>query len=213
MKISGPPTTLSGAGSHLELVPLATLKAYLDRTSYGTADDTLLQSLLDNVQRMVYEMLGRRVLKATAVTIVHAVSGNGTRYLVLPHWPILTVTSVDLGYISEAPNTWTTSITVPTTEYYVDAEDGMLVNIVGGWSTGLHNYRVTWTAGYSTIPHAIQDAVCEWVGVKLQRIKEKRFDKLTISKETESASFTADEIPQRAWDGLRVYRRVEVGVG
>lgn len=213
LRISGPDALGTGASGDLELVTLAQLKTQLDRSSLGSGDDTTLQQLLNNAHRFVYSYLGERFLKATGTSHVYYLDGSGSSYLPLPQYPAVAVASVIEGYVSEAPSTFTTVRTIPTTEYYVDLDNGMIVSRYGAWSGGRDTYKVTWTSGYTTTPEDIAEAIAQWIGVKLSRLKDRRWDKLTQSDSDNSASFTTGDMPAYTSQVLRKYQRPEVYLG
>lgn len=86
------------------LVTLTELKTYLGDAP-ASADDTLLQALLDHVQALFETETGRQVVGYIAAgsgrTEVH--DGTGSRELYLDY-PIVTLTSVKLGYDPASPD-------------------------------------------------------------------------------------------------------------
>ncbi len=56
-------------------------------------------------------------------------------------------------------------------DYEIDASRGMLYRECG-WGEGVLNYRVIYTAGYSTIPEDVQEACAQWVAALYWETKE-----------------------------------------
>lgn len=48
-------------------------------------------------------------------------------------------------------------------DFTTDEARGWLIRPSGGWTAGVNNYRVVYTAGYSTVPEDVQEACAEWV--------------------------------------------------
>jgi len=114
IRVSGPNTLGVGSGGDLELITLAELKTQLNTSNLGSGDDTVLQQLLNNAHQFVFSYLGNRFIKSTGTSHVYYLDGTPSEQLLLPQFPVITLTSVIEGYVSEAPNTFTTTRTVPT---------------------------------------------------------------------------------------------------
>jgi hypothetical protein len=56
-------------------------------------------------------------------------------------------------------------------DYQVDAARGWLVR-ESGWHAGAGQYRVVYTAGYDTVPDAVQEAAAQWVAALFWQTKE-----------------------------------------
>jgi hypothetical protein len=57
-------------------------------------------------------------------------------------------------------------------DFEVDASRGQLIRENGGWTPGVNNYRVIYTAGYSTVPEDVQEACAQWVAALFWATKE-----------------------------------------
>lgn len=48
-------------------------------------------------------------------------------------------------------------------DFEVDGPRGILLRGCGGWARGVDNYRVVYTAGWSSVPEDVQEACAQWV--------------------------------------------------
>lgn len=207
MKLSGPTVNTT----NLELVTLASIKSYLQFTT--TENDTILQTLLNNTHRQLYTLLGDRMIKrAVGTPWVYVLSG-GMDALQLPQWPLIVSTaSIENGYIEDNNNTWTTLHAFSSTDWYANAEWGIVYPTIGFWPAGYRNMRATFEAGFAACPEDLADAICQWVAVKFQRYKMKRWDVAATNREGESFSYRESEIPKEARMILRYYEREASGI-
>lgn len=99
--------------------------------------------------------LANRVFEVTAYTeLVHY---DKEAYLFIRHTPLVSVTTVEYNTNSdgEAPE-WVTL--TENTDYAVDEKKGMIILFAKTYSygTGYNKFRLSYTAGYSTIPTNVQ---------------------------------------------------------
>lgn len=211
LKISGPTVN----STNLELVNLATYKSFMKIDPLATGDDTLIGLALNAANRGVYRLLGNRFLKDVALHDC-LISGTGTTWQKLPQWPIVSVTSIERGYVNgNDPGTdFIVDQTVASTDYYADKEHGRLVAISGWiWTRGYNNFRIKWNAGLSPIPDDLIEAICEWAGVMVVRAKTGRWDAIQLTKNTESTLYERTDLPPRAKRTIMDYGRVTMGIG
>lgn len=94
-------------------------------------------------------------------------------------------------------------------DYSVDADRGFLLR-GSGWSAGLGNYRVVYTAGYETVPEDVQEACAEWVAALFWQTKRDP----GLSQEAltgvmaRSSALTLHDMPRSVAALLRPHRRV-----
>lgn len=207
MKISGPAINTT----NLELVNLATIKAYTQQKT--TDNDAILQVLLNNTHRQVYTFLGDRMIKRVVGTPWVYVLSGGADALQLPQWPLIVSTvTLQYGYIEDSQNTWRPLQVFETTDWYANADWGIIYPVYGFWPGGYRNMRVQFEAGYSAVPDDLADAICQWTAVKFQRYGTRRWDVASVNKEAEAYSYRESEIPKEARMILRYYEREASGI-
>jgi hypothetical protein len=144
------------------VLSLANVKTYVfaGETTAPTQWDTPLQIIIDAVIAQVKQELGGcDVVKGTYTA--EEVSGTGKTFLLLKHWPILTVTTVT----DTDSNTYTVGA---DNDYTI--EDYCL-RAPGGWAKGYENFIVSYTAGRATIPRDIVLVCYELIAAKFKAMK------------------------------------------
>lgn len=136
------------------LTTLADVKETLDIASSDTSKDNLIIRKINQATEMIENYTGRR-FKLTSYTN-EEYDATGTDQLILRQRPIDTAYTFSLGYrdTSLNDNDWSTS---DTNLYFVDSESGVMdLNFIssGHWN----RYRVSYRAGYSTIPADLAEA-------------------------------------------------------
>lgn len=90
--------------------------------------------------------------------------GDGTYYLALD-WPRITAIS---AVSSRNYSTWTAFTADELAELYAPTESGSMVYREGAlWTKGVKNFKVTYTAGYTTVPAEIKRAALMWCVTEL----------------------------------------------
>jgi len=121
------------------IVTLQEQKAYQEETT--TNQDSLLEILINAVSTFFEGLLrgqGGKNLKETTYTNKY-LNGSGKTYLLLPNFPILSISA-----ITEAGATLTEN-----THFTVDYEWGILWKESGVWADIRRNIKITYKAGYS----------------------------------------------------------------
>jgi len=121
------------------IVTLQEQKAYQEETT--TNQDSLLEILINAVSTFFEGLLrgqGSKNLKETTYTNKY-LNGSGKTYLLLPNFPILSISA-----ITEAGATLTEN-----THFTVDYEWGILWKESGVWADIRRNIKITYKAGYS----------------------------------------------------------------
>ena len=123
-----------------------------------TAGDTV--NTLINIASDFIERYTKRFLK-TATYTLEVYDGDGSFYLYPKQWPITAISAL---------HRWDTSGNVSlqaytaNTDYLYDGTRGRIY-LREGFECGVQNYKITYTAGYVTLPYDIRKACalfCEW---------------------------------------------------
>lgn len=134
------------------IATLVQLKLYLWITS--SDKDALLQLFLDWANQIIETYLWRTISSDNYTEIR---DWDGQLFLMLKNIPVTTMTSVHI-------NTWTISTPVreliPATDYSVDTEEWR-INFFVPLCRGFKNYKIMYTAWYSTIPADLVLASCK----------------------------------------------------
>lgn len=170
----------------MSLTTLEQVKYFLNVPQDVTANDMWLDSLREAAEANIKSYC-KRDFESQAYTDYY--SGNNTRYLVLRQRPVTTVTSVymdEKGRFGQNPDGSfaSTTLLVEGTDYVLTLDQtstsscGVLQKVGGVWpeihrqywhnkisgesAPAIGNIKVTYTAGYTTIPMDLQYACC-WI--------------------------------------------------
>jgi len=170
----------------MSLTTLVNVKEYL-RIS-GTKDDVLLTRLIDNCSIFIESWLNR---KLEVATYQEKFSGNGIDYHLCKNYPINTITSIIVNneVIARFEND----------EKQVYLTDKLFYK-------GRFNCIINYSAGYSTIPHDIEQACIELVAVKYRQSDSINLSSKAIAGET--TSFIVKDIPDFIKVVLQQYKQV-----
>lgn len=137
------------------------------KTHLSGSDDALLQQLLDEVEAGVKMFLrGRRLDSHEIVNEYH--DGSGRPTLILKQRPVTAVTEVRVDANGQSGQSatgfgsgtvWTQGDGWFARSLKEDESNPGELIAGGGWPEGIGNIRVTYTAGYSTVPADVQMAV------------------------------------------------------
>lgn len=183
-----------------DLTDVASVKAWLNLPNDIIGSDGLLGSLVTSASAYVVSWLSRDVLSAAFVEIY---DGNGKDYLVLANGPITAVTSVAWAgtTLSAAGDP-----VAPTAGYFFS---GRKLSLVGYRFPYGARVKVSYTAGYATVPADLKQAVTEIVGEAF-----KRRDRIGVTSKSltggvgEVISFSQADITANAKTLLMQYRNV-----
>lgn len=135
-----------------DLVVVSEIRTFLQIK--GTADDELLQALITAASTM-FETLCNRSFKSIADTGLYDGSGGFRQFL--PSYPIISVASVDVDGIS-VPFAGTSTT---ATGYRLGTNS--IIRNGQKFPVGIGNVKVTYTAGYATIPEDLARACIHMV--------------------------------------------------
>ncbi len=144
----------------MSLVTDANYKYYLGIGQSETITNNLTP-LISAVEKRVKEFLRRDLESATYTNELY--DGSGDNYLMLKQLPVTSITKIELyqGLDSLNAEVWYTL--VQGTDYQrriIPVEANAVILDDYEFEEGLQNYRVTYVAGYSSIPDDIQ-LVCK----------------------------------------------------
>ena len=139
-----------------ELITKAEYKAYAGINS--TNSDTEIELLIPRVSELVKNYCGRRFLDWVDEAKTEVYSGD-VPYFLLRETPVISVLSVE--YSSDYGQTYTAL--TEYTDWILDDDKIVPVPPVSGWTKQLRGYRVSYTAGYETVPPDLKLAVLDLV--------------------------------------------------
>lgn len=166
----------------MALCELDEVKRYLSIDGSAEEEGDLLEELIDNVSKM-FETECDREFSSTEHT--EYFSGGGRRWIRPKHYPITAITSLwddnDWG--------WNNDDLVDTDEYKISNDERFVILKNTTFVNAVENVKVTYTAGYSTIPLDLK-MVCIDEVARLYKARTQRH--LTSYSNTEGENLVFD---------------------
>lgn len=144
----------------MDLVSYALTDVTATRTYLGykdTSKDELIKLLINVATDYIEDYCGRR-FKNTVYTN-EVISGNGEKEMLLPQYPITAFVLLEKNGAVNNSASWES---VDGESYWRDDPVGKLFGTYR-FECGVRNYRVTYSAGYATIPYDLQFACMKLV--------------------------------------------------
>lgn len=166
----------------MALASVSQLKEYLGVS--GVADDVLLDRVLEGAEAFLLMCMNRKTLDVTSFS--QTLDGTGKDYVQVSYWPLISVTSLIVGGEAVAPSK------------FVFGEQGTFdsraIYLTSGdlFPRGRRNVVVTGTAGYTTPPPEVVQAVLETAGRGYQ--KRKRLDETSKQVGGETISYSTKDL-------------------
>ena len=193
----------------MSLCALADVQNYTGETSANLT--ALITTLIGNASAMI-ESICSRTFEQTAYTETR--NGNGAPILFMRQGPISAVSSVQIDGVAipAAPDTTSYGYVFDDRRLYLRGNPGISARTTGvpggypvGFSRGVQNIVVGYTAGYATIPDDLNQACVELVADMLA--KRKRIDlKTQALGQNDTVSYNLVDVPPRVKTLIRPYR-------
>lgn len=139
-----------------DLTTLDNAKAYLGLDAGQSADDALLSRLISAASKFLTKQIDR-TLASTAYTMTF--DGDGDAWVLLREYPVVSVASVTVDGVTVPQRT-----TVTGEGWLLDGDRVRLVGYT--FARGVQNCTIAYTAGYSTTPEDVEQAVIELVAYR-----------------------------------------------
>jgi len=191
--------------SDLDLTTVANFQYWLGSSNVNENDASQQQRLITSVSEYIQNWIGRTI-SAQPYTLIR--DGNGGSKIVLPHYPVQSVTLVQI-YDYIVPQT-----TDPTIAgWFLNPTSGC-VSLIGGcysrygynFVRGIQNVMIQYIAGYTSTPNDLEQACLELAGL---RWKEKsRIGEVSKSIAGEVITFSQKDMPASVRTILEKYKEV-----
>lgn len=142
------------------LTSVADVKELLGIT--GSIQDNLITRNINYATKIILNYCGVTSFNSTAY--VEYYDGIGGNELVLRNKPVIDMTSVE--WRDEAGNNASFEL-LDTEDFFVDEEAGIIKSLIGLGGT-YHNWKITYTAGYATIPDDLAEACARMAAFMLE---------------------------------------------
>lgn len=154
-----------------QFTTLANLKEYLGITETG--DDTFLQHIINRVSKKIENSYCNRKFAAQDWTEYY--KGDGTNRLLLRQYPINQIYSI----YDDVDRQWPSSSAKDISAVAISYQTSGLIQLVGDifinadlWSFyQLENIKITYNAGFATIPEDLEEACIKYCAVEYAKSK------------------------------------------
>lgn len=139
------------------LVTLAEYKAYVGITT--PTKDAAIELIITKASQLVKTYCRRSFLDYVSTNKVEVFTGGN--FLLLSEFPVLSVTSVE--YSSDYGKTYT--VLTEFVDYVLNSQDGTIapINADGQFYATLNGYKVTYKAGFTSLPEDLKLATLDLV--------------------------------------------------
>jgi hypothetical protein len=198
----------------MSLLELSEYKNYLNLAP-GTTKLTALTALQNEVEAKVVDRLKRDLVTQTYVEYLN---GNGRKFITPKQYPITAITKIEVfdGLDSNNVDVWETW--TKGDEYQrVLIEDEVSITLDGAiFPKGTQNIRLTYVAGYSSIPNGIKKACKELFKLYYDRTNYGANNLGVRSKSTTTSGSVTDSVvydidaEERILKQLDAYARIDI---
>lgn len=164
------------------LTTLADVKEALGITD--NTQDSLLTNLINRATDIIEKYCDGRRFASTDYTN-EEYDGDGSHFLTLKNFPVSALTSVQRMTGDFTTPSWDT---LDSSMYKYLDEEGQIY-YTGGFSSGIRNYRASYTAGYTTIPNDLAQACITLVSYLKNQTKSVGMKSETLGE----YSYTKDD--------------------
>lgn len=134
------------------LTTLADVRESLGIDAGDTSSDNIIKRKINQATEIIEGYTQRRF--ASTVYTDEYYDGSLRDQLLLRQYPVITFTSLSARDTSQNDNDFNT---VDANQYFVDSNSG-IIEAVSGFYGGFDRWKVTYTAGYATIPSDLAEA-------------------------------------------------------
>lgn len=184
----------------LPLVTKAEYKAYAGITS--TTQDSQIDSIIPKISELIKNICGRTFVDYVGDAKVEMYDG-GTNYYVLQEFPVLAVSSVE--YSADYGKTYTTL--EEYVDYVVNKRNDSIDSISGeNFPAKVNSFRITYTAGYETLPQDLKVAALDLVTYYLRNDMAVHSNRAQGSNSVQIEYVTNSDLPAHISRVLNLYR-------
>lgn len=189
------------------LTTLAMAKIYLRIPVLETSQDFLIELLINSSSQAI-EQECNRVLKNRPAPLVEYHHGRRSNLILLREFPIISITELRFDALSVFTDP---STLVDPATYSLADDDMSIIRKNGFFPDGTKNIKVTYDAGYVTIPSDLEHA-CLWMVTWYYKIRiSEDIGRTSKSKEGESLSYS-QEMPNDIRECILRYKRTEMPI-
>jgi uncharacterized phiE125 gp8 family phage protein len=177
------------------LISAADLKTFLKIT--GTSEDAIVEMMVNRSSQLAARYCARNFI---AADYVEYYNGNGRAEMITKNYPIVSVASI---YV-DANREFASITQVDANDILLDKPAGIIRlfpthGSVGSFTRGWANVKISYNAGYGTIPYDVQEAVTLIAMYSYKRHYQDQ--RIGLQSETigdRNMTYTNEDIPKKA---------------
>ncbi len=185
------------------LVSLAEAKTFLKISA--SSEDSVIEDFINRASIWANDYTGRR-LKSRSNSDTY--DGDGSDLLLLRDYPLVSITDLridDGSYSGAPPQTTSDDYTLNLPSGLIKLKNGVL------FVKGFQNVDITYTAGYTTAPETVKEAVLLYVGHLYRRqYADQKFGVQSETVGDRTTTYGSDDIIPKAKSLLNPYRSERV---
>ena len=162
----------------------------------AAADETMIDALITAASVRANKYTSRKLL---ARDLVEYYDGDGTNVIFLDNYPINSIASVyqDSDRIFPEPP-------VDSDDYIYYATNRKLVGL-SNWYRGIQTIKITYNAGYVTVPSDLEQGVLILISVMYKNYKDHRYGVTSVGIDDQRIAYetTVPKIVKELWDPYR----------
>lgn len=190
---------MSSLDTSNNLFTLAEFKEFVGVLSTYTTEDTKYEDYINAASWYLKQALDRPI-KAQAVTEYH--DGVGSDRIFLKHYPVMSVASL----YSDPDYNFDASHLIAAADYQTYTDEGYIVLVSDAFDIGPRVIKITYRAGWDTIPYEIKLAGLEYAALLYEKFKNHRIGLTSVTDSSGSRSYFA-EIPKSVENVIKNYRK------
>lgn len=184
------------------LTTLNMAKTYLKIPLAETSQDALVEFFINAASELIERETDRKLKAQSVVDTLH---GRSSNMVMLSQWPVNSITELRIDNSSDFTES---STLIDADEYRIGDDKNTLVILSQTFPKGYNNIRVTFNAGYSTIPSDLEHS-CLWMVFYYHKMRiAEDIGRSSRSKGDESTSMI-QEAPAEVKNTILRYKRTE----
>ena len=190
---------MSSLDTSNNLFTLAEFKDFIGVLSTYTTEDTKFEDYI-NASSWYLKQAFDRPIKAQSLTEYH--DGTGQNQIFTRAYPIMCVITL----YSDADRTFASTNLLSSSTYQTYTDEGMIILTDDVFDIGERVIKLTYRAGWDTIPYDIKLAGLEYAELLYEKYKHHRIGLTSVTDSSGSRSYFA-EVPKSVLNIIESYRK------
>lgn len=185
------------------LTTLATAKTHLDVTV--ATHDATIERMIDTASEAIERFCDREFVSRSQTEYQY---GSRTDRILLKHFPVTAVAEL---WIDNSSDFTDSTNQLAADEFFIDQEVGVGLKPGRLFGRGTRNIKITYTAGFTTIPKDLENACIQYVELLYDMWSDRRLGETTKSKGDESITYVQG-VPTIIVDALMPFKRMDLAL-